>query len=158
MEFVLRTMKPADSSLLKDFLALAIQLPDEDDPQRKEEAISRYLADWGQPGDIGFIIELKKEKKPIGAAWFRQFPKDRPGFAFLGENIPEVSVVILPEYRGLGLGRDLLMKLINQAKLEGFPALSLHVNKQDPALSLYERLQFEVVQEHPRTRVLRRVL
>lgn len=160
MEYILRTMRPKDSKLLESFLEHAISFPEDREwtEESKQEMIHRYLDDWGQMGDIGFIIELKKDRKPIGAAWFRQFRATSPGFAFIDEKTPEISIVVLPEYRGAGLGRDLLRKLIDQATLEGYPGLSLNVDKKDPALELYKKLDFEVVSETSNTQVLKRVL
>jgi GNAT superfamily N-acetyltransferase len=153
-------MKPQDSELLHSFLQHSISFPDDREwtEESKKEALNRYLENWGQMGDIGFIIELKESKKPIGAAWFRQFTAKNPGFAFIDEKIPELSIVVLPEYRGVGLGRDLLRKLIDQASLEGYPALSVNVNKKDPALDLYQKLDFQLVKETNNTQVLKRVL
>lgn len=160
MEYRLRTMRPQDSELLHTFLEHAISFPEDQEwtEETKKEAIDRYLNNWGQMGDIGFIIELKASKEPIGAAWFREFSSNSPGLAFVDEKVPEVSIMVLPEYRGAGLGYDLLRKLIDQASLEGYPALSLNVNKQDPELELYQKLDFEIVRESSNTQVLKRAL
>jgi ribosomal protein S18 acetylase RimI-like enzyme len=159
MLYRFRIIKPSDVDLLKDFLYLAYQDSMEKLDLSKEEAapmIERYLEDWGQPGDLGFIIELKKESKPVGAAWFRQFSEQNPGYGFVDSTIPELTMAILPEYRGLGLGRDLLMRLINQARLEGFPGISLSIHKTSPAKKFYERLNFQPVRETEHTQILRR--
>lgn len=162
MEYIFRTIKPADAPLLKEFLYLAIHVAEEEQPPTKDVVekpeLSRYLENWGQSGDIGFIVELRKGRKPIGAAWFRQFSAQKPGYGFIAENIPELTIAILPEYRNRGLGRYLLTRLINQARLEGFPGLSLSVSKQNPAVGLYERLDFKTVREEGKTQVMRRAL
>ncbi|MBA4492765.1 GNAT family N-acetyltransferase [Paenactinomyces guangxiensis] len=162
MEYIFRIIKPSDAPLLKEFLYLAIYVPEGEQPPAKEiterPELSRYLENWGQPGDLGFIVELKKESKPIGAAWFRQFNKENPGYGFVAENIPELSIAVLPGYRGQGLGRDLLTRIINQARLEGYPGLSLSVSKQNPAVSLYERLDFKHVRDTGDTQVMLRDL
>jgi ribosomal protein S18 acetylase RimI-like enzyme len=161
MEYIFRTIKPSDAPLLKEFLYLAIYVPEGEQPPAREiverPELSRYLENWGQPGDIGFIAELRKKSKPIGAAWFRQFSKEKPGYGFVAENIPELSIAVLPEYRRQGLGRDLLYRLIHQARLEGFPGLSLSVSKQNPAIRLYERLDFKPVRDLGNTQVMQRI-
>jgi ribosomal protein S18 acetylase RimI-like enzyme len=115
-----------------------------------------YLENWGQPGDLGFVVSLKKEKKAIGAAWFRQFQKERPGLGFIDETIPELVIAVRPEYRNQGLGRYLLTRLIDQARLEGFPGLSVCVHKNNPTLGLYERLDFKVERDLGDIQVMRR--
>ncbi|TCS95108.1 GNAT family N-acetyltransferase [Hazenella coriacea] len=161
MNFIYRVIKPSDSVHLKEFLYLAIQAPVGE--QKLSENVdhpelSRYLENWGQSGDLGFFAVEKKEKKPVGAAWFRQFSKEKPGYGFVSEKEPEITIAILPEYRRQGLGRDLLTRLINQARLEGYPGLSLHVAKDHPAVRFYERLAFEVIRSEGSAQVMRRAL
>lgn len=148
MEFIFRTIKPADAPALKHFVQLAMSPNIENNADIKEKAEwNVYVEDWGKPADIGFIIETKKERKPIGAAWFRQFEKKRAGYGFIDVKIPELVVAVIPEYRDRGLGRQLLTRLIHQAQLEGFPGLSVSVYKNNPALSFYERLAFQKERE-----------
>jgi ribosomal protein S18 acetylase RimI-like enzyme len=147
VELVFRIIRPADAPSLKDFLALAFTEPgDGAAPEKLLEKPEhrRYLENWGQPGDLGFFVALKKEKKPIGAGWFRQFSKEEPGLGFVDESIPELILAVLPEYQNQGLGRHLLTRLINQARLEGYPGLSVTVHKNNPAKGLYDRLDFKV--------------
>ncbi len=37
----------------------------------------RYIAGWLRPGDAGFVAE-SPTGEPIGAAWYRMFPRDEP--------------------------------------------------------------------------------
>ncbi|SFI95834.1 GNAT family N-acetyltransferase [Thermoflavimicrobium dichotomicum] len=161
MRYIFRIAKPSDAPLLKEFLYLAFKDSHGIEDVSREELepmIQRYLNDWGQPGDLGFIIESIEESKPVAAAWFRQFSEDRPGYGFVAPNIPEVTIAVLPEYRHAGLGRDLLMRLIDQARMEGFPGLSLSVKKSNPARKFYERLEFKLVRESGNLEVLQRAL
>lgn len=148
MEFIFRTIKPADAPVLKNFIKLAMSPNLEKDAEIQEKPEwNVYVEDWGKAADIGFIIETKKERKPIGAAWFRQFEKKRAGFGFVDEKIPELVVAVVPEFRDRGLGRQLLTRLIHQAQLEGFPGLSISVYRSNPVLAFYERLDFQKVRE-----------
>ena len=54
----------------------------------------------------------------------------------------------MPNKRGHGLGSQLLEALIQRARDDGFHALSLSVEPQNPALPLYERFGFRKVDEH----------
>jgi len=149
MEYIFRTIKPADAPALKSFLKLAMMPPAEQTDVAIEEKPEwkAYVEDWGKPADIGFILETKKERKPVGAAWFRQFDRNQAGFGFIDEKIPELVVAVVPEFRDRGLGRQLLTRLINQARLEGFPGISVSVHKNNPALPFYERLAFQKERE-----------
>ena len=55
-----------------------------------------------------------------------------------------VDLAILPKWRGQGIGTRLLEQLARQASAEGL-ALTLRVEKNNPALRLYTRLGFAIV-------------
>ncbi len=160
MEYIFRIAKPADQPILEEFLYLALQDSHGvvSNAEEVEPMLNRYLEDWGQPGDLGFIIDSIDDERPVAAAWFRQFSKEKPGYGFISEDIPEVTVAVLPEYRRSGLGRDLLLRLINQARLEGFSALSLPFAKANPAKKFYDRLAFLPVREEEGIQILQRQL
>ena len=58
-----------------------------------------------------------------------------------------VDIALLPEFRGRGLGTALLRDLMAEADAAGKP-LSIHVEMNNPARSLYERLGFRPAGEH----------
>jgi ribosomal protein S18 acetylase RimI-like enzyme len=103
--------------------------------------IGRYLSDWGRPGDAAFIAEVSVSRS-VGAAWCRRFTLAEPGYGFVDPLTPELSIAVLPDYRGQGIGEALIAALIAEARARGYPALSLSVEKDNPASRLYERLDF----------------
>jgi len=60
-----------------------------------------------------------------GAAWYRLFPESAPGFAFVDEETPELTVAVVPSHRGHGTGGELLEALLAQARADGFSSISL---------------------------------
>jgi ribosomal protein S18 acetylase RimI-like enzyme len=52
-----------------------------------------------------------------------------------------VDITLLPEHRGRGVGSGLLRGLVEQGRASGNP-VSIHVEFQNPARGLYERLGF----------------
>jgi GNAT superfamily N-acetyltransferase len=98
----------------------------------------------GGAGDVGVISE-DETRQPRGAAWFRLLSTDNPGYGFIDESMPEVSIVVLGSFRGRGIGTELLSTLLEKAADAGFQALSLSVSKDNPALQLYEKLGFAKV-------------
>lgn len=147
--YVLRLALPADEPFLWTMLYEAIYIPEgHPRPDRailQEPALAHYVANWGQqPGDEGIMAIDSTTGHPVGAAWLRLFTAADPGWGFVDEETPEVSLALLPAYRGQGLGTALLTALIEQARGH-YPALSLSVDPQNPAMRLYERLGFTVV-------------
>ncbi len=110
-----------------------------DDVLRDPE-LAHYVSDWPQPGDLGVIAEAGQ---PIGAAWFRFFTADDPGYGFVDAEIPEVGIGVLRPWRGRGVGRRLLAELISAARETGLSALSLSVETDNYAHRLYEDLGFQ---------------
>ncbi len=62
------------------------------------------------------------------------------------EEIRIVDIAVLPAFRGRGAGSDLLAELMDEAT-EMAKRLSIHVERENRALGLYERLGFRRVGE-----------
>jgi GNAT superfamily N-acetyltransferase len=116
----------------------------------RHPSIARYLTGRGRHGDEGIIATLGRRK--VGAAWFRLYTSEEPGYGFIDESIPELVVAVVERFRGLGIGTALMERLVALTKGK-YPALSLSVDPLNPAVRLYSRLGFEPVSE--RTMVLR---
>jgi len=63
-----------------------------------------------------------------------------------GRDIWLIDIALLSDYRARGLGRRLLIALIDEARERGC-AVRLHVERHNPARRLYERLGFGVVSD-----------
>ena len=118
----------------------------------EEEPVYRYVYAWGRPGDAG-VIALD-ERFPVGAAWYRLFRADAPGYGFVDEQTPELAIAVVPSRRGRGFGEELLSGLLERARQERHPALSLAVNRDNPAIRLYQRFGFQPVRESGDTVVM----
>ncbi len=107
--------------------------------------LERYVAGWGRAGDSGLLTI--DEFQPVGAAWYRLFEEEEPGYGFVDESTPELTIAIVPSRRGRGLGEELLTALLEQARSEGYRRISLSVEPDNPALRLYEQHGFAKVGE-----------
>jgi GNAT superfamily N-acetyltransferase len=107
--------------------------------------LERYHRDWGRRGDAGVVAELDGE--PVGAAWFRLFTAEEPGYGYVDETTPELGIAVVPLHRRKGIGETLLRALIVQAREEGFHALSLSVAAHNRSRMMYERTGFTKVRE-----------
>jgi ribosomal protein S18 acetylase RimI-like enzyme len=110
-----------------------------------EPSVQRYVNGWGRSGDACVIAV--EGRAPVGAAWYRLFRAEEPGYGFVDENTPELSIAVVPSRRGRGYGDELLTALLAQARRDGFPRVSLSVARENPALKLYERHGFRPVGE-----------
>jgi ribosomal protein S18 acetylase RimI-like enzyme len=107
--------------------------------------LARYVDGWRRPGDAGVIAELEGEA--IGAAWYRLFTAEEPGYGFVDQRTPELGLAVVPLHRRRGVGTALLEALIERAREEGYPALSLSVEPSNRSRRMYERVGFEKVGE-----------
>ena len=64
----------------------------------EDASLWQYVSGWGRRGDAS-VIALE-DGFPIGAAWFRLFTRDEPGFGFVDDQTPEVAIAVVPSRRG----------------------------------------------------------
>jgi len=105
--------------------------------------VDRYVEGWPRPGDLALVAEATDDR--VGAAWCRLFSADRPGYGFVAADVPELSIAVVPRWRGHGVGRRLVEALLARAAAAGHPSISLSVDRGNPARRLYESLGFREV-------------
>jgi ribosomal protein S18 acetylase RimI-like enzyme len=118
--------------------------------------LSRYVDNWGREGDVAVIAHETGNR--VGAAWLRRFKSSEPGYAFIDEQTPELSIAVVPSRRRHGLGQELMDALLEAAREAGHSAVSLSVELDSPAVAFYERNGFERVRESDGGLVMRKVL
>ncbi|MFE1856393.1 GNAT family N-acetyltransferase [Streptomyces sp. NPDC059489] len=87
-----------------------------------EPHTARYLVGCPCRDDVGVIAQTDAGE-PIGAVWARRLPESEPGYGFVGPDVPELTLGLLPGHRGRGHGRGLMEALI-QAAAEDFDPCS----------------------------------
>lgn len=102
--------------------------------------IARYIEDWGREGDLGLVAT--EDGRPVGAAWYRTFTSDAPGYGYVADDIPELAIAVVADARGRGTATALLRALIDGARADGLRALSLSVSATNPSRRIYERAGF----------------
>ena len=103
--------------------------------------VRHYLDGWGRPDDAG-VVAVAPTGQRLGAAWYRLFPETDPGWGFVAADVPELSIGVAIDARGRGVGSAMLDALLALAREEGYRAISLSVDRQNPARRLYERKGF----------------
>ena len=139
MAVILRTGGPNDLRFLRDMLRHAYYWRD----LAEGLPVSRYVDRWGRAGDTA-VVALEG-MTPVGAAWYRLFTADEPGYGFVDEQTPELTIAVVPGRRGSGLGGDLMRALLERARKERHGAISLSAEKG--MTKLYERHGFHAVEE-----------
>lgn len=65
---------------------------------------------------------------------------------YRSDEIRIIDIAILIKYRNLGVGNFFVREVMNKADSMSLP-LSIHVERYNPAMRLYKRLGFKVIQE-----------
>lgn len=124
----------------------AVWRPDKPTPTADEvmadPRYAMYLTGWPRQGDYGLVAE---QDGSVGAAWYRAYTEDDHGYGFVAEHVPELSIAVIASRRHEGIGRQLLVHLIDASEAQGYVALSLSVNHANPARGLYESVGFQPV-------------
>ena len=119
--------------------------------------VSRYVRGWGRPGDTA-VIALENGF-PVGAAWYRVFTLEEPGYGFVDDRTPELAIAVVPSARGKGVGSALLDALLARAREDGYPSISLSVDRNNAgAIELYQRRGFAQVGEDADSLTMRAAL
>jgi len=121
-----------------------------------EVPIGRYVDGWGRSGDSALIAMDGGHR--VGAGWIRLFRAAAPGYGFIDEQTPELTVAVVPSRQGEGIGQELLRGLLERAKTDAYRAVAVSVEKNHPEVALYEAEGFEQVGETDHAVVLRCVL
>jgi ribosomal protein S18 acetylase RimI-like enzyme len=145
MAVVIRRGGRQDARFLRDMLHHAYYWR-ERSPGEEPGPVARYVKGWGRPGDT--VLIAVEDGFPVGAAWYRLFRRDAPGYGFVDEETPELAIAVVPSRRGHGLGEALLEALCQRARADRFQALSLSVEHGNEALlGFYEKHGFVRVRE-----------
>lgn len=142
--YSLRPIAPGDHELLFRVYAStrAEELAAVDWSAEQREAFLRqqFAAQhaWYQQSYAGaaFDVVLAGDGRPAGRLYVARWPRE----------IRLIDVALLPEFRRHGLGSALLGDLLGEARRTGKP-VTIHVERMNPALRLYERLGFRLKED-----------
>jgi len=141
----IRKIGTSDQDFLYEMLFQAIFTPKNEPAPSKDiiykQDLKKYVENWGRQGDLGLIAIDHQNKSKVGAIWIRLFNSNNPSYGYINSNIPELGMAVMYNYRGLGIGSTLLEKLIQESK-GLYPAISLSVHPENPAIKLYENFGF----------------
>ncbi|MEM9327939.1 MAG: GNAT family N-acetyltransferase [Bacteroidota bacterium] len=155
---IIRALAPGEEHFLARMQYHALFTPPGADPFPRdiieEPGIKKYYDNWGRLGDLALVID--EDWELVGAIWCRLFTQDNQGYGFVDENTPELSMAILPAYRGRGLGTQLLERFLDDLAASGCRGVSLSVDSDNPVKDLYERMGFGVVSAEGNPTMLKR--
>ena len=144
---IYRNIRPEEYEILKDFLYDAIFIPEgmkapsRDIIERPELKI--YYEDFGT-GKADNCIVAEDEEKIIGAVWTRIMDD----YGHIDDETPSLAIAVKKDYRGQGIGKKLMSKMIELMRSQGYEKLSLSVQKANYASKMYTDLGFRILREN----------
>lgn len=146
MQYEIRDIHEDEVPLLEEFLYRAIFVPADfqgevprsiigDDPH-----LAAAIEGFGTlPDDRAVVAEVAGAV--VGSCWARTTNE----YGHIDEVTPSLSLSLLEGFRGQGLGTELLQRMIDELFRAGYARVSLSVQKNNPALHLYQRMGFCIV-------------
>ena len=147
MNYIIRNIRGNETDLLKDFLYEAIYIPEGVEPPNKEivekPELRVYTDGFGSnKGDYCLVAD--SDGKVVGAAWTRIMND----YGHVDDNTPSFAISLYKEYRGQGIGTQLMTKMLDILKENGYKRASLAVQKANYAVKLYEKVGFKIIDEN----------
>ena len=144
-------MLPEEFPLMEDIMYEAVYQPDPSNPYPKDiiylPQVRIYWDNWGAEKDDHCLLALV-DNKIAGAVWVRTFQGELRGYGYIDGQTPELAIALFEEYRNNGLGTQLTKQMVELLQTKGYSQVSLSIAKGNPAVRLYERLGFKVVDEN----------
>ena len=143
---ILREIRESEYCLLKDFLYEAIFIPEGVEPPAKEiteqPELKLYYEDFGT-GRADRCIVAEDDGRVIGAVWTRIMND----YGHVDDDTPSFAISLYKEYRGKGIGTELMKQMLELLGKDGFKRASLAVQKANYAVRMYEKVGFKTVDE-----------
>ena len=147
INYSIRKIRHDEVRVLDTFLYEAIFIPEGFEPPPKdiikEPELQVYVDEFGSKiGDICFVAEA--DGQIVGAVWARIMED----FGHVDDETPSFAISLFKEYRGYGIGTELMKRMIEELRTQGFKKASLSVQKTNYAVHLYNKVGFEVYCEN----------
>ena len=82
--------------------------------------------------------------KVVGAVWTRIMDD----YGHVDDEAPSFAISLYKEYRGQGIGSQLMVKMLELLKWQGYERASLAVQKENYAVKMYKNVGFKTVDEN----------
>ena len=136
-----------DIDILKTFLYEAIfvpegvSLPPRDIVNKPE--LKLYYEDFGK-GPADKAVVAKDNGIIVGAVWTRIMND----YGHIDDDTPSFAIALYKEYRGRGIGTQMMTEMLQYLKECGYKRASLAVQKNNYAVRMYEKVGFKTVSEN----------
>jgi ribosomal protein S18 acetylase RimI-like enzyme len=147
MNYTIRVIRESEYQLLNEFIYECIYIPKGVEAPDKSvinnPELQVYIKEFGSQKDDCCIV-LEVDNKVVGAAWVRIMND----YGHIDDETPSLAISVYREYRGLGMGTNLLKELLSILKQKGYHKTSLAVQKANYAVAIYKKLGYVIIDEN----------
>ena len=144
---LIRKLRTEEKDLLKDCLYEAIFIPDGVEPPARDiverPELKVYYECFGS-GTADYCLVAEAEGQVVGAVWTRIMDD----YGHVDDETPSFAISLIPEYRGRGIGTEMMKEMLSLLKGQGYKQASLAVQKANYAVRMYENVGFDVADEN----------
>lgn len=147
MKYIIREMQSQEYYLLEDFLYEAIFQRDETNLSPKSiintAELQVYINKFGKKKD-DYCLCAEVEGKVVGAVWVRNIK----GYGSIDEITPEFAISLYRDFRGYGIGTEMMKMMLAYLNQVGYSKASLSVQKDNYASKIYLNVGFQIIDEN----------
>lgn len=145
-DYIIRPLLPEETHLLREFLYEAIYIPEGIVPPSRGivdlPELKVYIENFGSRKDDCCLV-AETEGKVAGAVWTRIMND----YGHVDDETPSLSISLYKEYRNRGIGKQLLLEMLQLLGNKGYNRVSLSVQKANYATNIYLDLGFKIIKE-----------
>ena len=148
MEYEIRHIRQDEWPLLEDFLYEAIFVPEGFEGEIPRDVIyddpkcRAAFEGFGTLPDDRAVVAVA-DGEVVGACWVRTTDE----YGHIDDETPSFCISIYKLYRGQGMGTAMMHAMLDELRNAGYARASLSVQKENPAVRLYERIGFRIVDD-----------
>lgn len=146
INYLIREIKKNEYKLLNNFIYEAIFIPEgmEKPPKSiiNNPDLQVYVYDFGKEKDDNCLV-AEIDGNVVGAVWVRIMND----YGHIDETTPSFAISLYKQYRGNGIGTEMMKEMLLLLERKGYKKVSLSVQKENYAFKIYLKVGFEIIEE-----------
>lgn len=144
MSLELYFLRSSEQKIVTDMLEHAYGLREQKKALAKLPELLKYNDFYGLTAkDLGLYALY--EHRVVGAIWTRRLNKEHNSNGFIDENTPVLHMIVIPEFRGKGIGSRMMEQFLQEAGAL-YTQISVSVKENSREIAFYEKFGFVKVE------------
>ena len=133
-------LRSSEQHVVNKILPFAKRVDESDKAMDELQELNVYKDFYGLTAkDLGLYAMTDNEVN--GAVWTRRLNAEHKSNGFIDENTPVLNIAIKPEFRGKGIGSQMMEQFLLEAG-ELYDAISVSVLNEERVINFFEKFDF----------------